>query len=129
MNNKFTIRDLAGEFGVTTRTIRFYEEKGLLNPERQGQHRRYSAADRTKLRLILRGKRLGFSLDESAEIIGMYGSPRNNKKQLETLIGRIREKRDELLARRRELNALLNEINQHERRCEEALAQFETETP
>ena len=128
MNDSYTIRDLAGEFGVTTRTIRFYEEKGLLNPERQGQHRRYNAADRTRLRLILRGKRLGFSLEESAEIIGMYGSPGKNKKQLETLVGKIRDKREELLARRRELNAMLKEMSQHERRCEEALEELGKES-
>src|SRR5210317_1667393 len=103
MQNTYSISDLAQEFGVTTRTIRFYEEKGLLNPQRDGSHRRYSAGDRTKLRLILRGKRIGFSLDESAEIIGMYGSPGNNRRQLETLLGRIEEKRAELLIRRREL--------------------------
>ena len=127
MSRTFTIRDLAAEFGVTTRTIRFYEEKGLLEPLRNGQHRLYSAADRTKLRLILRGKRLGLSLDESAEIIGMYGSPGNNRKQLETLIGTIRDRRDELLARRRELNAMLKEMSQHEQRCSEALQALEQE--
>ena len=91
MKNTIGIRDLATEFGVTTRTIRFYEEKGLLNPDREGQRRRFSAADRTKLRLILRGRRLGFSLDESAEIILMYGSPGNNRKQLEALAEKIGE--------------------------------------
>ena len=97
MTDKYSIRDLASEFDVTTRTIRFYEEKGLLAPQREGQQRRYSAADRTCLRLILRGRRLGFSLDESAEIIGMYGSPGNNRKQLEALRGKIAEKRHGLL--------------------------------
>jgi len=128
MNNTFSIRDLATEFDVTTRTIRFYEEKGLLNPDREGQQRRYSAADRTKLRLILRGKRLGFSLDESAEIILMYGSPGNNRKQLETLASKIGDKRDELLDRRRELNAMLKEMDQAEKKCRHALAQLETKT-
>ena len=127
MSKQFTIRDLAAEFAVTTRTIRFYEEKGLLNPVRNGQHRLYSSADRTKLRLILRGKRIGFSLDESAEIIGMYGSPGRNRRQLEALVGKIRDKRDELLERRRELNAMLKEMKQHEDRCEQALRQLETE--
>ena len=89
MPENYSIRDLASEFEVTTRTIRFYEEKGLLNPKRNGPHRIYSSNDRTKLLLILRGKRLGFSLDESAEIILMYGTPANNKKQLERLIARL----------------------------------------
>ena len=126
MENTIGIRDLATEFGVTTRTIRFYEEKGLLNPDRDGQRRRYSTADRTKLRLILRGKRLGFSLDESAEIILMYGSPGNNRKQLEALAEKIGEKRQELLERRRELNAMLKEMDQAEKKCRDALEHLET---
>ena len=128
MKNNIGIRDLATEFGVTTRTIRFYEEKGLLNPDREGQRRRYSAADRTKLRLILRGRRLGFSLDESAEIILMYGSPGNNKKQLEALADKIGEKRKQLLERRRELNAMLKEMDQAEKKCRDALKHLETNT-
>lgn len=128
MNTTYTIRDLAAEFGVTPRTIRFYEEKGLLEPVRDGQHRLFSPADRTRLRLILRGKRLGFSLEESAGIIDMYGSPGNNRKQLETLVGTIRDKRHELLARRTELDAMLDEMNQAERKCADALARLEKES-
>ena len=124
----YSIRDLAEEFGVTTRTIRFYEEKGLLNPRRNGQQRRFAPADRTRLRLILRGKRLGFSLDESAEIIGMYGSPGNNQKQLEALLSKIDDKRQELLARRRELDAMLDEMDQAEQKCRGALDRLQNET-
>jgi DNA-binding transcriptional MerR regulator len=127
LEKTFTISDLAEEFGVTTRTIRFYEEKGLLNPKRDGQHRVYRAGDRTKLRLILRGKRLGFSLGESAEIILMYGSPGNNRRQLETLLERIEGKRAELVARRRELDAMLAEMEQAERRCQAALDNLESD--
>ena len=126
METHYSIRELAEEFGVTTRTIRFYEEKGLLNPRRNGQQRRYAPADRTRLRLILRGKRLGFSLDESAEIIGMYGSPGNNRRQLETLLGRIEEKRAELLIRRRELDAMLQEMEQAEHKCRSAMTQLKS---
>jgi DNA-binding transcriptional MerR regulator len=107
----YSISDLAEEFGVTTRTIRFYEEKGLLDPARQGQRRVYSPADRTRLRLILRGKRLGFSLEESAEIIRMYGTPGNNRRQLETLLERIRERREVLQRQRRDLEAMLKELD------------------
>ena len=128
MDTTYTIRDLAAEFGVTPRTIRFYEEKGLLEPARDGQHRLFNSSDRTRLRLILRGKRLGFSLDESAEIIGMYGSPANNRRQLEALLGKIRHKRTELEARRRELDAMLEEMDQWERRGAAALAELDTET-
>jgi DNA-binding transcriptional MerR regulator len=118
----YSIRDLASEFDVTTRTIRFYEEKGLLMPRREGQRRIYSPADRTRLRLILRGKRLGLSLSESAEIIGMYGTPANNRRQLEALIAKIAEKRADLERQRRDLEALLNDLSGVERKCREALA-------
>lgn len=121
----YSISDLAEEFGVTTRTIRFYEEKGLLKPQRQGTRRIYSAADRTRLRLILRGKRLGLSLEESAEIIRMYGSPGNNRRQLETLLGRIRERREDLLRQQRDLQALLRELADAEGKCQAALESLE----
>lgn len=117
----YSISDLAEEFGVTTRTIRFYEEKGLLKPQRQGTRRIYGPADRTRLRLILRGKRLGLSLEESAEIIRMYGSPGNNRRQLETLLGRIRERREDLLRQQRDLQALLQELEDAEGKCRAAL--------
>ena len=120
----YSISDLAGEFDVTTRTIRFYEEKGLLNPRREGTRRIYSAADRTRLRLILRGKRLGLSLDESADIIGMYGTPGNNRRQLEKLIDKIREKREDLRRQQRDLEAVLKELADAESRCREALSTF-----
>jgi DNA-binding transcriptional MerR regulator len=121
----YSISDLAGEFGVTTRTIRFYEEKGLLKPQRQGTRRIYGPADRTRLRLILRGKRLGLSLEESAEIIRMYGSPGNNRRQLETLLGRIRERREDLLRQQRDLQALLHELEDAEGKCRAALESLE----
>ena len=92
----YSISDLANEFDITTRTIRFYEEKGYLSPKREGTRRIYSPPDRTSLRLILRGKRLGLSLDETAEMIRMYGSPRGNRRQLEKFILRLGDKRAEL---------------------------------
>jgi DNA-binding transcriptional MerR regulator len=117
----YSISELAGEFDVTTRTIRFYEEKGLLSPRREGTRRIYSAADRTRLRLILRGKRLGLSLDESAEIIRMYGTPGNNRRQLEKLIEKIREKRLELQRQQQDLEVVLRELADAESKCNEAL--------
>ena len=93
MHHQFSIGDLAREFDVTPRTLRFYEEKGLLNPARGGQSRVYGASDRTRLRLILRGKRLGLTLDESASLIMMYDPASNNEHQLEALIEKIRESR------------------------------------
>jgi DNA-binding transcriptional MerR regulator len=117
----FSISDLANVFGVTTRTIRFYEEKGLLRPEREGTRRIYGPADRTRLRLILRGKRLGLSLDESAEIIHMYGTPGKNRRQLELLISRIEERRADLRRQQRDLRAMLQELDKAEANCRDAL--------
>lgn len=117
----YGIRDLASEFDVTTRTIRYYEEKGLLSPHREGSQRIYSASDRTKLKLILRGKRLGLSLDESAEIVLMYGSPEKNRQQLEKLIDRIRLKRQELLRQKDDLETMLADLQGVERKCLVAL--------
>ena len=119
----YSISDLASEFDVTTRTIRFYEEKGLLDPRREGTRRIYSPADRTKLRLILRGKRLGFSLDESAGIILMYGTPGNNRKQLERLIAKIQEKHVDLKRQQNDLRAMLRELTGAENKCRAALAE------
>jgi DNA-binding transcriptional MerR regulator len=128
MNKTYSISDLAGEFDVTTRTIRFYEEKGLLNPSRVGNRRVYSPADRTRLRLILRGKRLGLSLDESADIVLMYGTPGNNRRQLETLIRRIRERRLDLQKQQSELAVMLKELSDAEEKCELALSQLDNQS-
>ena len=119
----YSISELASEFDVTTRTIRFYEEKGLLDPFREGTRRIYGPADRTKLRLILRGKRLGLSLDESAEIILMYGTPGNNRKQLETLISKFQEKRAELKRQQNDMRVMMKELAEAENKCRVALAE------
>ena len=121
MSSTYSISDLASEFDVTTRTIRFYEEKGLLAPKREGTRRIYTASDRTKLRLILRGKRLGLSLDESAGIILMYGTSGNNRKQLETLMAKIQEKRAELKRQQNDLRVMLKELADAEAKCRAAM--------
>jgi DNA-binding transcriptional MerR regulator len=108
---------LSQEFDITTRTLRFYEEKGLLSPERQGQNRIYSAADRARLKLILRGKRLGLTLEESSGIIAMYDPQTNNKKQLQTLIHKIREKRHQLEQQQKDLDLMILDLNDSEERC------------
>lgn len=123
MKKTYSISDLADEFGITTRTIRFYEEKGYLSPKREGTRRIYSSPDRTSLRLILRGKRLGLSLDETADLIRMYGSPRGNRKQLEKFIKRIDEKRAELERKQRDLEVMMNDLQSVEDKCQFALAQ------
>lgn len=122
-SRSWTISELAEEFDITTRTIRFYEEKGLLKPSRQGQNRVYSAADRVKLKLILRGKRLGLSLQESQELIDMYRPEGNNAEQLLALIESIRSKRRQLQHQLEDLQAMLEELDASEQRCQEALRQ------
>jgi DNA-binding transcriptional MerR regulator len=117
----YSISDLANEFDVTTRTIRFYEEKGLLRPRREGTRRVYGPSDRTRLRLILRGKRLGLSLNESAEIIGLYGSPGKNRRQLELLLSRIDQRRAVLKRQHSDLRAMMEELDSAEAKCRDAL--------
>ena len=123
MKKTYSISDLASEFGITTRTIRFYEEKGYLSPKRNGTRRIYSPPDRTSLRLILRGKRLGLSLDETAEMIRMYGSPGGSRKQLEKFVSRINDKRAELERKRRDLEKMLGDLQRVEDRCQLALTE------
>jgi len=124
VNTTYSIGDLAGEFEITPRTIRFYEEKGYIIPKRNGTRRIYSQSDRTHLRLILRGKRLGLSLDETADMIRMYGSPRNNRKQLEKFIQRMGEKRAELERKRRDLDFMISDLQAAEEKCQQELAQY-----
>ncbi len=97
----FTIRDLAGEFGVTARTLRYYESRGLLSPHRRGQVRLYSANDRARLALILRGKRVGFSLDEIREMLDLESLERGGARLLKDAVPRF-EERIEALARQRD---------------------------
>jgi len=123
VNKEYSITELANEFDITTRALRFYEEKGLLKPNRDKQTRMYSSADRTRLKLILRGKRLGLSLDESAEIINMYDPRGNNKKQLLELIAKVEEKRKQLQERKKDLNQMLLDLRDVEQRCRDALGE------
>lgn len=127
-NRSFSISQLAEEFGITTRAIRFYEEKGLLQPTRNGQTRIYSAADRVKLILILRGKRLGLSLEESKDIIEMYHPDQDNSQQLQTLIGKIREKREHLKTQLEDLRTMMRELDEAEARCTDALTAMKSVT-
>ena len=121
MGNTYSIRDLADEFDVTTRTLRFYEEKGLLNPKRDNQTRTYSNADRTRLRLILRGKRLGLTLEESSNIILMYDPINQNTNQLQALMEKIQEKRIQLIEQQKDLELMLQDLDDAEERCRESL--------
>ena len=113
----YSIGDLAQEFGVTTRTIRFYEDKGLINPRRDGLKRVYDHRDRVRLRLVLRGKRLGFSLDEIAGIIDMYDTEPGEIGQLEYMLRRLAEQRQTLLQQKKDLEQTLEELDQIEAQC------------
>ncbi len=117
----YSISELASEFDITTRSIRFYEEKGMLAPSRQGQRRIYSAADRVKLKLIIRGKRLGLSLDESKTIIEMYDPQSGNRDQLLRLIEKIRQQRAQLVQQLEDLKSLMTELDDAEANCLSAL--------
>lgn len=117
----FSIRDLAREFDVTTRTIRFYEEAGLIKPRRQGQTRIYNDQDRVRLKLILRGKRLGFSLAESRELIDMYDPSSDNQKQLQALLDKIDQRRETLKQQMADIKIMQLELDAAEERCREAL--------
>lgn len=114
----YSIAQLAGEFGVTTRTLRFYEAKGLLAPQRSGSRRQFSERDRTRLRLALRGKRLGFSLEECREIIDMYDSSQvGNEAQLGALLKKISQHRNALLTKLADIQATLDAMEQVEAQC------------
>ncbi|MCX2840507.1 DNA-binding transcriptional regulator, MerR family [Microbulbifer thermotolerans] len=119
----YSISELAREFDITTRTIRFYEDKGLISPARRGQTRIYSPEDRVRLKLILRGKRLGFSLEESREIIDMYDPARGNVEQLQRLLAAIEQKRAQLHQQLRDIQSLMGELDEAEARARAALEQ------
>ena len=113
----WTIREVADEFGVTTRTIRHYEALGLISPERRGTTRVFHRRDRTRLNLVLRGKRLGFPLEEIATIIDLYDAPRGRRSQLSYVLSQIDERRADLEQRRRDIDDALAELDTFEQRC------------
>lgn len=123
MTKHYTIRDLAREFDVTTRTIRYYEESGMLTPARDGQTRLFNDADRVKLKLILRGKRLGFSLSESRELIEMYDPESDNRHQINALLKKIQKRREQLQAQLHDIRLMQEELDEAEAKCLEALAE------
>lgn len=125
MSNTFTISDLAREFDLTTRAIRFYEDLGLLQPQRSGpggRSRVYSHRDRTRLKLTLRAKRLGLSLTEAKDIIDMYDSPRDTGPQLTKFLDVLAAHRKQLEEQMADLQANLDEIKVHQREARALLA-------
>jgi DNA-binding transcriptional MerR regulator len=117
----YSIADLAQELDITTRTIRFYEDKGLLRPARRGQQRIYTRADRTRLKLVLRGKRLGWPLDDIREMIELYDTPDGERKQLEVMLKKIAQSRSVLLQQREDIELALREFDEIEARCRQQL--------
>ena len=124
----YSISDLAREFDITTRTIRFYESEGLLSPQREGQTRIYTERDRVLLKLILRGKRLGFSLTDSRELFNLYDPDSGNRIQLNRMLEKIAEKRAVLEQQLADIEIMQHELDEAEQRCHEALAQISTTT-
>lgn len=119
---RYSITELAREFDITPRTIRFYEDLGLLQPERVGRQRVYAAGDRTRLGLILRGKRLGFSLHEAKALVMMYESPADTETQLQAFLQAIQAHRTHLEGQMADIRATLTELQAHEARCRALLA-------
>lgn len=118
----YSISDLARELDITARAIRLYEEQGMLSPERRGQERIYNGKDKVTLKLILRGKRIGFSLAECKELIELYDPGHGNRKQLETFLQKIAERRIKLQQLLLDIQQMQLELDTSEERCLNALA-------
>ena len=128
MATTYTISDLAKEFDLTTRAMRFYEDMGLLQPQREGpagRNRVYTARDRTRLKLTLRAKRLGLSLVEAKEIIDSYDSPRDTEPQLRKFLTILTDHREKLEAQMLDLQANLDELRTHEKEARALLLKAE----
>lgn len=121
MSATFTISELAREFGVTTRTIRFYEDQGLLSPRREGMNRVFTPRDRVRLKLALRGKRLGFSLAEIRELFELYDVSRDERKQIEDFLAKLERRRALLEQQREDIEVMLNEIDFFANQCRRLL--------
>lgn len=122
MSQTYSITELAKEFGVTTRTIRHYEEQGLLNPKREGMNRIFNHRDRVRLKLALRGKRLGFSLNDIRELFELYDLAKDENKQLEEFLARLEKRRVLLEQQREDIEVMLNEISFFANQCRRLLA-------
>ncbi|MFN7023986.1 MAG: MerR family transcriptional regulator [Pseudorhizobium sp.] len=128
VNKYYTITELTREFGVSTRTLRFYEDEGLLHPERRGRTRLFRSADRRLLQEILRGRRIGFTIAEIREIIKVYKEPPGELGQLKLMMNRIDEKRNELRQKRKDIEETLEELDNAEEACLTRLAEIGVST-
>jgi len=126
---EYAIGDLAREFDVTPRAIRFYEDLGLLAPRREGQRRIYTLRDRTRLKLTLRGKRLGLALSEIREIVDMYDTGGDERPQLERFVAVLAQHKHILEQQRQDIEAQLSEIASFEKRCRRILAEQAAAAP
>jgi len=124
----YTITELTREFGISTRTLRFYEDEGLIHPERRGRTRLYRSSDRRLVREILRGRRIGFTLAEIREIIQVYKDPPGEAGQLKLLMKKIDEKRDNLRRKRKDIDETLKELDNIEDSCLVRLAEIGVST-
>ncbi len=122
----FTISDLAREFGITPRTIRFWEDQGILAPEREGSKRVFTRRDRARLKMALRGKRLGLSLAEIKDLIGMYASTEDETPQLLECLRIMSKRREGLEQQREDIEAMLAEISLFEQQCQQELVRRES---
>lgn len=120
----YSIGDLSKEFDITTRSIRFYEDQGLLAPTRKGQTRIYNQRDRVRLKLILRGKRLGFSLAETGRLFELYDADKSSAKQLSSMMALIAQKKNELKQQLDDINAVLIELDDLENNCQNILTKL-----
>ena len=125
----FTIGELAREFDLTTRAIRFYEDCGLLTPQRNGRNRIYTQRDRTRLKLTLRGKRLGLTLAEVKDLVGMYETPRDTQPQLKKFLVVLATHRAQLEQQMADLKVTLDEVGAHEKEARRLLAQAARKAP
>ena len=116
------IQQVSEELGVTHRTLRFYEDKGLIAPQRIGTTRVYSKREMGRMRLILRGKRLGFSIREIGEFLDLYDADPQQHTQMEALLKRVREKREDLRQQRRAIDETIRELNEIEKEAGDYLA-------
>lgn len=129
MQRYYTITQLTQEFDITTRTLRFYEAQGLVSPSRRGRQRLYTPGDRTRIKLILRGKRLGFSLSEIMDMIEMYRSAPGEAGQLRLLLDKIAARREELLEKQRDIELTLLELDDVEAGARARMAEIGVDMP
>lgn len=124
MKNSYSISELAEELGTTLRTLRFYEEQGLITPQREGRQRVFSRRDRARLKLILRGKRIGLSINEIREIIDLYDASRDEASQSLKLLSAISARRRQLEQQKHDIDQILDEIDRLEEHCRHVIEGF-----